>query len=664
MNNHKDSKWAPKENINQYKGISGLPKGSNSYGSRVSHSTRYYVLSNIRRRGRATGFIKFNIRFYCSVQNDKVTSKLNKIAYEANKHPTTIIDRNLYNLLLEKELYVKAYNNLKSKPGNMTPGIDHQTIDGFSTYKIDSIIKSLKNESFQFKPARRIIIPKPYGGERPLTIASPIDKIVQEVIRMILVVVFEPTFTKKSHGFREGYSCHSAIKMIEEQFKSSRWIIEGDIEKCFDSIDHVVLRTILTRRIKDQKFLRLIDKALKSGYGFMGKIIKANIIGTPQGSIISPILSNIYLNEFDKFIDNLKGQFDKGDAPKRSKIYHNLATKLLRGSGDQTKRDLFKVNAYDHKDESFKRLNYVRYADDWVIGIRGSVQDAEMIKEKCASFLYNNLKLKLSPIKTKITSIREPILFLGVIFYLKHFNDIKKISRNNKTYKRRGLNYIIFEAPLERIIKKLELGGFCKNKQPIAKGLLIHNSKEQIVNTYNSVLRGILNYYSFVNNRNKLISWIRFILWKSCGYTLAIKYKLRRLTKVIQRFGKDFKGNSKISFLKVKYGRKKGPSKFLTNISPTIKGLFGEPISIATLYNLNCSNCGSTTNVEMHHVRMMKDIKSDADRIGYLMIKNQRKQIPLCRICHIKHHKNLKISRNKSGEPYDAKVSRTVREEV
>jgi hypothetical protein len=134
------------------------------------------------------------------------------------------------------------------------------------------------------------------------------------------------------------------------------------------------------------------------------------------------------------------------------------------------------------------------------------VKDSEAIKEQCADFLINNLKLKLSPIKTKITSIHEPILFLGVNFYLKHFKDIKTISRNNKNYKRRGSIHIIFEAPLERIISKLEQGGYCKNKLPIPKGLLIHNTKEQIINTYNSVFRGILNYYSFVNNRNKLIS--------------------------------------------------------------------------------------------------------------------------------------------------------------
>jgi retron-type reverse transcriptase len=179
-----------------------------------------------------------------------------------------------------------------------------------------------------------------------------------------LEVIFEPTFSNKSHGFRVGHSCHSAIKMLEEQFKPARWIIEGDIEKCFDSIDHNILRTILNRRIKDQKFLRLIDKALKVGYGFMGKIIRANMIGTPQGSIISPILSNIYLNEFDKFVETLKEHFDKGNAPKRSKEYHNLAARLLRGSQNETKRDLFKLNAYDLKDESFKRLSYVRYADD------------------------------------------------------------------------------------------------------------------------------------------------------------------------------------------------------------------------------------------------------------------------------------------------------------
>jgi len=226
-----------------------------------------------------------------------------------------------------KRLYEMAYENLKSKPGNMTPGISPTTLDGFSAEVIEDIIKSLINESFQFKSGRTVQIPKPSGGSRPLTIAPPRDKIVQEVIRMILEVIFEPTFSTSSHGYRTGRGCHSALKEVYTKFGVASWYIEGDISKCFDSFDHGVLISILRSKIKDERFIRLIIKALKAGYFEFHKI-KPSIVGTPQGTIISPILCNIYLNKLDRFIELLKEKFDVGTKPNPEWIsYSNKKTR-------------------------------------------------------------------------------------------------------------------------------------------------------------------------------------------------------------------------------------------------------------------------------------------------------------------------------------------------
>jgi nicotine oxidoreductase len=171
----------------------------------------------------------------------------------------------------------------------MIPGLIPDTLDGLNSEWINQTIREMKDESFQFRPARRIMIPKANGKMRPLTIASPRDQIVQQVMLFLLEAIFEPTFSQYSHGFRPNKGCHTAIKQVLDTFNPSRWVIEGDIKACFDSIDHEILIKLISNRIKDIKFINLIKKALKVGYGENGKILSQNIIGTPQGSVISPI---------------------------------------------------------------------------------------------------------------------------------------------------------------------------------------------------------------------------------------------------------------------------------------------------------------------------------------------------------------------------------------
>lgn len=662
MNMLNNPKGPPKEIINLIKRTKGSPKVIlNYYGDRAYNSTRFlignkkYKLSNINWRGSVAVSNKFQRRYYSSVENNNVLSKLEKITILSKQHPTGIIDRGLYSLLTKEDLFIIAYEKLKSKPGNITSALDESTLDGFSKETIKSITNAISTNTFKFKPSRRLLIPKPNGGTRPITIASPIDKIVLEVIRNILERIFEPLFLETNHGFRPNKGCHTALKYIDTHFKVARVIIEGDISNYFDTIDHNILLNLLRKRIKDTKFIELIQKALKCGYGELHEPIKNNLIGSPQGSPLSPLLSNIYLNQFDMFIEQLKKTFNKGIKPQRNKEYRRVAGLLLRNPEKAKKLNVSKKTLlklpffYDNINTNFKKLVYVRYVDAFIIGIRGSVEDATYIKKECQYFLENYLKLLLNEEKTLLTCfMKKQVLFLGTYISLKNFNGLETLQYKGLTYKKRKGLSIRFEAPLEHIWNKLRDSGYCIGFEPKAKHVLIPYTKEQIVDHYNSVLRGILNYYSFASNRGALVSLIRYVLWKSCSRTLAIKYKLKRTSKVIKRFGKDFKGQSQIGFLKVNSKLIKGSKRFNIknpdNNNNVIFGFFGAPKSLSTLNNLICLKCGSSTQVEMHHIRKRADVSKKTDVFSRLMIQNKRKPISLCRKCHLEvHGKTVKI---------------------
>ena len=253
-----------------------------------------------------------------SIHEVNIINKLKDLHLRSEKYPNLPIDRNLYKLMCNIDILKLAYERLKSKPGQMTPGINPETLDGISIEKLETIIEKLKSEKFQFQAGRRILIPKTSGGTRSLTIVSPMDKLVQEAMRLILEAIFEPLFSDFSHGFRPQRSCHTALKMINQQFQAATWIIEGDITQCFDNIDHNKLMAIIEAKILDRKFIRLIWKSLKAGH-FEFAVYKNNIIGTPQGSIISPILANIFMSQLDSFIKELKLDFDKGKESRASK---------------------------------------------------------------------------------------------------------------------------------------------------------------------------------------------------------------------------------------------------------------------------------------------------------------------------------------------------------
>lgn len=216
----------------------------------------------------------------------------------------------LYRILFNEQMFLVAYQRIHAKPGNMTPGTDRQTEDGMSIDKVHALIDSLKSEVYSPKPARRVYIPKKSGKLRPLGIPTFADKLVQEVVRMVLEAIYEGYFEWTSHGFRPHKSCHTALKSLQNNFNGTKWFIEGDIKSFFDNINHDVMIEILRERISDERFLRLIRKFLNAGYLEEWHFNKT-YSGTPQGGIISPILANIYLDKFDKYMEKYAQDFHK-----------------------------------------------------------------------------------------------------------------------------------------------------------------------------------------------------------------------------------------------------------------------------------------------------------------------------------------------------------------
>ena len=319
----------------------------------------------------------------------------------------------LYRILYNQDFLLMAYQNIYANKGNMTAGVDGQTIDAMSLDRINRIISNLKDEKYSPNPTRRTYIPKKNGKMRPLGIPSIDDKLVQEAMRMILEAIYDNSFEDTSHGFRPGKSCHTALRQIQNRFTRCKWFVEGDIKGFFDNIDHNVMIEILRKRIKDEKFLRLIRKFLNAGY-MEDSAFHNTYSGAVQGGIISPILANIYLDQFDKYMKKYKEDFDKGKKRAILKSYtkmgdkrHRMVEKIKKEQNSEKKasliRELEKHDAIYHSmprsdamDKSFRRIQYTRYADDFLIGVIGSKHDAELIKADIAMFLKNVLKLELS----------------------------------------------------------------------------------------------------------------------------------------------------------------------------------------------------------------------------------------------------------------------------
>lgn len=624
----------PKNKYKFYTGTIGWPKGCKAYGHRG-------LVVPKKQAGRGLASHAPEKRSYCTdVQNKVTPSRLERLSDKCKGSVGTTIRWNLFKLLTNPEFLEMCYNKQRSHPGNMTRGIVPDTLDGVSYEYFQSLSLALKQEAFNFKPGRRVYIPKASGERRPLTIAPPRDKIVQEGLRTLLEIVYEPEFgtLPVSHGFRPARGCHSALNRIHIHFASSVWMIEGDISKCFDTIDHQILMNLIETKVADRQFTKLIWKALRAGY-MESDVYISDIVGSPQGSVVSPLLCNVYLHEMDKFIVGLKRSFDKGDRPRLNSAYTALVSRAKRrrssGNFEEYRRYLKlsrKLPSIDQYDPNYRKLQYVRYADDWVIGIRGTYAEAENIKTRISEFCHKQLKLRLSEEKTKITNLkRDKVFFLGTEIYRSRHQKYHAFKKRL----RRSTKRLRINAPLRHIRGKLKHAGFIRGNLPHPKFVWMSLEHDKIIAMYNAVYRGFINYYSFSTNRSRLVSFVHFFLKFSCAKLLAAKFSTG-VPKTFRRFGKDLAGPNDRGFAKAEYG-------FLGRFSQkevkTHVPLFNTGGNLVSLEKAVCGNCGSSYKVEMHHVRMLKDLNPKMSRLDELMVRRNRKQIPLCRVCHLAKHR-------------------------
>ena len=591
---------------------------------------------------------------------------LENIRKDSSKNKDEVFTR-LYRYMLRKDLYYAAYKNLYVNNGASTQGVNSDTADGFGEEKIQSIIQILANETYQPKPARRTYIRKSNGKMRPLGIPTFTDKLIQEVLRMVLEAVYEPVFLDCSHGFRPNRSCHTALKDLKHQFHGTRWFVEGDIKGCFDNINHQKLVSVIGEKIKDARLLKLIWKFLKAGY-LEDWQYHCTHSGTPQGGIISPLFANIYLHELDKFVAQLAKNFDKPVERTSTSEYGVIVrqrkslsakikvakepgrTALLR----EYKALTAKLLKTPFKSQTDKKIKYIRYADDFLIGVNGDKEDCVRIKAQLSKFIAEELKMELSDEKTLITHSNEYARFLGYDVRVRR-NDTIKHGATHHVKKRTLNNMTELAIPLnDKIMRFLFENQIVEQRQngeivPIHRKSLLRCTELEIVSTYNAELRGICNYYSMASNFCRL-NYFGYLMEYSCLKTLAAKHKCS--SGQIKDKYKDGQGRWGIPYATkngekrcyfAKYSECKG-AKNASDKLPTeailhtsVKTTFESRLAAKT-----CELCGATDaeHYEIHHVHKVKDLKGK-ELWEQVMIAKRRKTMVVCKSCHYKIHNRV-----------------------
>lgn len=592
---------------------------------------------------------------------NSLTSKANTENYQYERSY-----RNLFN----PKFYLVAYQHISGNHGSMTPGIDGATMDGMGMERIEAIIAKMRDHSYQPIPVKRQYIPKKNGKMRPLGIPSTDDKLVQEVVRMILESIYEPTFSNQSHGFRPKRSCHSALVQIQKTYTGVKWFVEGDIKGCFDNIDQHILTGILRKKIRDEHFIALIWKFLRAGYMENWKW-NGTYSGAAQGSVISPILANIYMNELDKFMADYKGRFDTGknraynaEYARRKQRWHcykqtteknweRYTEEEKKVRTDEIQRRFLawsSMPSMEPMDRQYRRIQYCRYADDFLIGVIGSKKDAEQVREAVKTFLAEELHLELSMEKTLITNATDKAKFLGYDITVskrsKHFTKRKQGKFRNAE------GVIKLYVPKEKWMKRLldnenmiiRTDENRKEKwKPVARSSFVNRAPVEIIGGFNSEIRGLYNYYALASNVSVLNKYY-YIMQYSMYRTFAAKYRCS-MGKIIKRYKKN--GVFSMEYI-TPSGQQKRIEFYHDGFKKKAPAFYAEidnlPRSV-TIYNFKpkelivrmlqgrCELCGERANVvKVHQVSALKDL-NPAKEWGVRMIKMRRKTLVVCDNC-------------------------------
>jgi group II intron reverse transcriptase/maturase len=590
-----------------------------------------------------------------------ILKRLEVVNSLSKKNPNWI-HRDLFRLLHDDEIWTLAYQNTKRNKGSLTPGVDGLTYNDVDIESIQKVKEKVVKEKYLFQPVRQIFIPKGNGKLRPLGIPSANDRIVQEVIRMILEAIYEPIFDKDSYGFRPKRGCHHALQHVEKVFRWVDWIIEGDIKSAYPSINHQILSNFLEKRIGDFRFMNLIRKSLKCGIQD-GKLLTHSSLGIPQGSIVSPILSNIYYHEMDLWVREKAVEINQPGSSLKSvqykKVEHTISkytheleeiphkSKEYKETVKLLKAERKRRSTFPSLKQSSIEIHYVRYADDWMLGIKGKREIAVKLKEEIAIFLKSTLKQELHSEKTKITNIRQgKATFLGYDIYLPQKKQLAVYTNHGTRTLRRSNPMLRFDLPLERVLNRMIERGYIKRThkgiRPISKQNYTSLEDKVIVAHFRSVWLGMSNYYAGCTNVQKL-QYIHYLLKFSCAMTLAHRHR-SSISKIFAKYSKTLRVEIKAKIPKwIEFPDRTSWSikerKWLIN-TPIYDpfNLFANQVSRSARGRF-CQICGETHKVEMHHI---KHVRKGGTREGLFAQDTAllfRKQIPVCRTCHLTIHR-------------------------
>ena len=556
----------------------------------------------------------------------------------------------LYRQLFNPQLYLMAYGRIYANHGAMTPGATQETADGMSMEKIERIIDAMRHERYRFSPVRRVQIPKKNGTLRPLGLPTWSDKLVGEVVRLLLTAYYEPTFSDHSHGFRSGRGCHTALRQVADTWSGTTWFIEADISDCFGSFDHEIMVRILSEKIHDGRFLRLIRNMLTAGY-LEDWTWNATLSGAPQGGTVSPVLSNIYLHKLDEFVETvLIPKYTQGVTRKRNPAYIRVKSGLAyarkcgrRAKARQLRGQLRRLPVGDPRDPGFRRLRYSRYADDHLLGFIGPKAEAEEIKDQLARFLREELALELNADKTLITHARtRAARYLGYEIIVQHGNS--KITGGQRSVNGK----IALRVPLDVI--RAKRAPYRRHGKAWHRAAMQNLDDYDIVKTYAAEYRGVVQYYLLANDVWRLKS-LRWDAQTSMLKTLAAKHKSsvvkmarKHRAKIATPYGlrqcfearveRDGKPALVARFGGIPLIRNKDA--VLTD-RVRVQVPYPRKELVIRLRARRCELCGDVGPVLVHQVRRLASLGQPGPgqpAWAALMASKRRKTLVVCRSCH------------------------------
>ncbi|MGH3280916.1 MAG: reverse transcriptase domain-containing protein [Trebonia sp.] len=549
-----------------------------------------------------------------------------------------------------------AYGNIYSNQGAMTPGASTETADGMSEEKIEQIITEMRHERYRFAPARRVFIPKRNGKLRPLGLPSWSDKLVGEVVRLLLEACYEPVFSDRSHGFRKRLGCHTALREINNTWTGTTWFVEGDISDCFGSLDHEILLGILSEKIQDQRFLRLIRNMLKAGY-LEDWDYHETLSGCPQGGVLSPILSNIYLHKLDEFVEReLIPQYTRGTRRGVNPEYRKTANRRVsamrhgdRAAARDLKKQLRTLPSADPADPGYRRLRYIRYADDHILGFSGPRAEAEQIKAKLAQFLRETLRLELNQQKTLITHARtQQARFLGYHIHVQH-DDTRRAGGSRKAN-----GNIVLHVPPDVI--RAQCARYREHGKPWHRLRLQNLDDYDIVRIYGAEYRGIAGYYLLAQNASRLHT-LRWNAETSMLKTLAAKHH-GTVTQMAARHRAKVETSDGLRACfearKHREGKKDLVARFGgISLRQDRRAVIRDPVPgpapyprkelVQRLRMRECELCETGATVAVHQVSGLKELGEPGPgqpAWAALMAKMRRKTLIVCAPCHEHIHAN------------------------